>query len=318
MADPLIWARAVHFASTLLLSGTVFFLSFVATPACRKTPDGARFAVVLGSRLAPLSRIAAVLVLISGAAWLLLQTAKIADLPVSQVFSAGAALTVLTRTDFGHDWSARLLLLALLVGATLRFDWSEAAGPCRRLIGPALAAALVGSLAWAGHGAAGSGVAGAARLASDVLHLVAAAGWVGALVPLAISLGAAWAGDEPGIAVAREMTLRFSTVGTISVCTLLATGVLDSWMLVGSMSALTGTEYGRLLLLKVVLVAAMIATAAVNRMILTPRLRLRADTARSALRQLTNNSLVEAGLGTGVLIIVSVLGILPPGIEDLQ
>ncbi len=316
MADPLIWARVLHFASTVLLSGTALFLSFVAAPAYG-SPGGKRdIRTIMRSRLVPLGWITSILVLVSGVAWFLLQTATIADLPVSQIFSTSAASTVLTQTGFGRDWSARLLLLAMLAWATLRFDPAHAPSRWKRSAAAALAAALVGSLAWAGHGAAGSGIAGAAHLTSDVLHLVAAAAWVGALVPLAIFLGITNARDEPSRAIARGVVLRFSTLGTISVCTLVATGILNSWMLVGSLNALLATGYGRLLLLKIALFIAMLATAAINRLLLTPRL-LRADVtaAQTSLRQLTNNSVIEAGFGAAILVIVGVLGTLPPGIE---
>ena len=51
-----------------------------------------------------------------------------------------------------------------------------------------LAAALVGTLAFAGHAIGGEGIEGIVHPAADVLHLVAAAAWVGALVPLALLL----------------------------------------------------------------------------------------------------------------------------------
>ena len=47
--------------------------------------------------------------------------------------------------------------------------------------------------------------------------------------------------------MAQTATLRFSTLGILSVGTLLATGIVNSWYLVGSIPALTGTPYGRLL-----------------------------------------------------------------------
>ena len=74
------------------------------------------------------------------------------------------------------------------------------------------------------------------------------------------------------LAVARAATLRFSTLGVISVGTLLVTGIVNTWYLAGSIEALTGTYYGQLLLAKIALFFAMVAIAAVNRQWLTPRL----------------------------------------------
>src|SRR5262249_32401233 len=73
---------------------------------------------------------------------------------------------------------------------------------------------------------------------------------------------------------ARDATLRFSTLGLISVGLLIATGIVNGWILAGSVPALIGTDYGRLLLAKVALFLAMVAVAAVNRLRLTPRLAL--------------------------------------------
>jgi putative copper resistance protein D len=93
----------------------------------------------------------------------------------------------------------------------------------------------------------------------------------------------------------------------------------NSWMLVGSVNALTATDYGRLLSLKILLFIAMLATAAVNRLVLTPHLmRAQPGTARVPLHHLRNTSALETVLGAAILIIVGALGTLPPGIEELQ
>ncbi|MBU5895033.1 CopD family protein, partial [Vibrio cholerae O1] len=50
-----------------------------------------------------------------------------------------------------------------------------------------------------------------------------------------------------------------------SVLVLAATGLYQSWRQVGSWSALTGTRYGQLLLVKVALVAVLVGVAWVSR-----------------------------------------------------
>jgi len=118
--------------------------------------------------------------------------------------------------------------------------------------------------------------------------------------------------------IARRATQRFSTLGLASVSTLVVTGMVNTWVLAGSVSALLDTDYGRLLLAKVALFAVMVATAAVNRLVLTPRLMQEFDPAvgREALRRLCNNSLIETAIGAIILVIVAVLGTLPPGLHD--
>jgi putative copper resistance protein D len=175
------------------------------------------------------------------------------------------------------------------------------------------AAALVGSLAWAGHAIGGQGIEAVVHPAADVLHLIAAAAWVGALVPLALLLSMTGA-DAPSLAVARTATTRFSTLGIITVATLLVTGLVNSWYLVGSVSALTESRYGYLLLIKLALFLAMVGIAAFNWSQLTPRLVQDADiaAAQKARRQLRRNAAIEASLGAMIIGIVAVLGTLPP------
>src|SRR6266568_6408591 len=132
----------------------------------------------------------------------------------------------------------------------------------------------------------------------------------GALVPLAILLSVSQRDrSAASVAIARTATLRFSTLGVISVGTLLATGVVNGWILSGSVQALVATDYGRLLLLKVALFLVMLLIAAVNRLRLTPQLvqELDAGAARDALRQLRRNSLIEAAAAAIILVIVGAL-----------
>ena len=59
----------------------------------------------------------------------------------------------------------------------------------------------------------------------------------------------------------------------LSVATLVLSGIVNAWILVGSFRALVVTEYGQLLILKLVIFAFMLAFAAVNRLWLTPTAR---------------------------------------------
>jgi putative copper resistance protein D len=108
-------------------------------------------------------------------------------------------------------------------------------------------------------------------------------------------------------------------LGIISVATLLATGMFNAWILVGSFQALVVTEYGRLLMLKIVAFALMLAFAAVNRLWLTPRLALSSanEPSLDGIRQLTRNSIIEIALGLTIFAIVGMLGTLHPAIHFL-
>jgi putative copper resistance protein D len=316
MDDPFIWVRAIHFAATILVSGVVLFSAFVAEPAFRKADGGGQIAPRVRAQLAWLAWTGLIVGLVSGAAWLLCVAAQMADLPLQGTFADRRLIwTVLSQTDFGRTWIIRLAL-AGLIAISLR-SLPEVKSDWTRFLGVLFAAAFVGTLAWSGHAAAGTGYGGIVHLASDILHLVAAGAWLGALLPLAVMFRATTQGlNRKSVVITREAVLRFSTLGIASVCTLLATGIINSWMLVGSVAALVGTNYGHLLLVKIALFFSMLAVASINRLILTPRLmRTQGATAQMSARKIGANSLIEAGLGTAILLVVGVLGTLQPGIE---
>ena len=152
-------------------------------------------------------------------------------------------------------------------------------------------------------------------MTADVLHLVAAAAWLGGLVPLTLLLSQALRNEaDPWASLASQAVRRFSMLGIVSVGTITATGIVNGWILVGSFKALVVTEYGRLLMLKISLFAVMLVYAAINRFWLTPDLALPSDKeARlKAMRRLTRNSGIEIALGLIIFAIVGVLGTLHP------
>ena len=189
--------------------------------------------------------------------WLVLTAESMSGQPLGAL-SHGVLWTVLSQTDFGNNWLLRFAMACLLGGLFVHFLSAKGvASLWLKTVTVLLAAALVGTLAFAGHAIGGEGIEGVVHPAADVLHLIAAAAWVGALVPLALLL--TMTGEDAGsLAIARTATLRFSTLGIVCVATLLLTGVVNSWYLVGSVSALTGTGYGQLLLCKLALFAVMV------------------------------------------------------------
>src|SRR5262249_47174965 len=141
--------------------------------------------------------------------------------------------------------------------------------------------------------------------------------WLGTLIPLALLLSVAQRSRGAGLtAVTRVAIRRFSAMAATSVTVLFAAGLVNTWFLAGSVAALLGTAYGRLLLAKIAIFAAMVLIAAINLLRLSPRLAAPSVTAITvALCQIRRNALIEAGLGLAVLGIVGVLGTLPPGLH---
>ncbi|MFD8949042.1 copper resistance CopC/CopD family protein [Streptomyces xanthophaeus] len=111
---------------------------------------------------------------------------------------------------------------------------------------------------WALSEHASTGIQPGIAMPVDILHLLAVAAWLGGLAALLLALH-----KVPGIE--RSAVRRFSTVALVSVTVLAVTGVYQAWRQLGSWSALTGTDYGRLLLLKIGLVAVLLAIAYLSR-----------------------------------------------------
>ena len=103
----------------------------------------------------------------------------------------------------------------------------------------------------------------------------------------------------------------------ISVGTLLLTGIVNSWILVGSVEGLVRTDYGHLVLAKIALFGAMTSVAAVNRWRLTPQLSESPQTRSrvEVLDRLSQNIVIEIALGLGAFAVVGVLGTLHPAIH---
>jgi putative copper resistance protein D len=317
LADPLIYARAIHFAATMLVAGVVLFAVFIAAPAWRGATSNGVVAITVRTRLAVIVWIGLALTAIAGAAWLVLTAAAMSDLPAAQVFGGGVLWTVLSQTTFGRAWLVRFVLAcALAVTLPSLLSPRDHKSPWLEITAVMLAAAFAGALAWSGHAAGGLGGEAIIHPAADVLHLIAAAAWVGALLPLIVLFAAAGA-DDASLAIARTATARFSILGIASVGTLLVTGIVNTFYLAGSVPALLHTDYGRLLLIKIALFLAMVAIAAVNRFQLTPQLLQQASIAagRNALRRLRRNAAIEALAGAIVIVIVAALGTMPPAIH---
>jgi putative copper resistance protein D len=314
VTDLLFYVRAAHFAATLSVAGAVLFSVLIAEPALRRAKADPALAAAIRKRLAWIAWISLIVALISAVPWLVLVAESMSGEPLGALYGQGVLATVLTQTDFGIDWLLRIVVACALGGLFVHvFDGK---GPSSRTLqaGTAvLAAAYAGSVAWTGHAIGGQGVEGVLHPAADVLHLVAAAAWVGGLAPLALLLTMT-GGDAAALAVARTATLRFSNLGIAGVAALLVSGLVNSWYLVGSIPALTETDYGRLLMIKLALFLVMVGIAAVNWSQLTPRLAQNADgtAAAQARRSLRRNAAIEAALGTAIIVIVAVLGTLPP------
>ncbi|HSZ52757.1 MAG TPA: CopD family protein, partial [Caulobacteraceae bacterium] len=160
-------------------------------------------------------------------------------------------------------------------------------------------------------------MAGVLHLGADVLHLLAAGVWLGALAVLTILLRTSGGSSDPAALGALHHGLKgFSGVGTATVATLLATGLLNGWFLIGPnhIRDLFVTPYGLVLCAKLAIFVAMLGFAGLNRYMLTPALaRSLSDGGSSAVvGRLRLSIALETACGGAVLALVAVLGTLEP------
>jgi putative copper resistance protein D len=281
-------ARALQYAGASILFGSALFhLYALPAPRVWSRPLLASAAAVLA--VASVAAVAAQASLFAGS-W-------------SDGLTREAIGAVLSSMAFGKAAvvraAAALLALALLAVLRGRTAW---------VAGAVTGAVAAASLAWMGHAAASESLV---HLIGDAIHAVAAAAWIGALVAL-LALSAK-RGDDAGRAVLHRALLRFSAIGPALVAAIMLSGLLNAWVLVGPdhVTALSETGYGRALLVKLALFAAMLALAAANRFRLT-KLAARPGASLGPLRR---SLALETGAGLMVLAAVAWLGTqVPPAV----
>ena len=299
-------ARWLHLTSSVLLVGGATLL-LMAGPTDR--PTARRWESWTLAACGVLVLVALVTALVTVAA----QTAVLES-------RAGAALEpaalsrLLTQTQGGIVWLIRGGLLILL-GAFLalraeirdRADWRAARGQVALLGTLAL-----GLVAGASHAAAAE-PGTAAAIAADVGHLAAAGVWIGGLPALALLL---WLAGRAAGADARPYAVlaarRFSRTALALVSALVLSGLWSTWVQVGSVAGLLGTRHGRLLLVKLLVFAAMLVLAALNRRLIPALAGDAATVGRPAMRRLSRFVAAEAALALFVLAVVAAMTVTPP------
>ncbi|HTY65101.1 MAG TPA: copper homeostasis membrane protein CopD [Alphaproteobacteria bacterium] len=311
MIAPADLIRALHLAASVLPAGLYLFAVLIARPAARASPDGGDGADELRRWSIQALRWCAAVAFVSGALWLGIEAMSMSGEPLGKALAPSVVGAVLGTTLFGRLWLLRGLLLAALAACVVR-SIARQKSATSDAIGLTLSLGFAVTLAWAGHAAGVEGREGAALLAAQIAHVLATAGWLGALPALAMLL--ALARTRPGaLGFAAAATRRFSPLGMTWVAVLVGSGIVNSWVLVGTIPALVGTAYGRLLLIKLALVLAMLGLAALNRLWLTPDLDRHP---RRAVRALAATISLETALGMGVLVIVGALSASTPGAHE--
>ena len=309
---PLVVIRAIHFTATATIAGNLIFRAVVAEAGSGPASPAA---LIFRAQTLRVAWICLAISVVSGVIWILLEAAAMSGLSFAESMTSEVLSTVANATQFGRVTEARFALAVMMAGF-LAYDRV----PLARGLAVVMSLGLIAALAWTGHAGSTAGEMGILHLAADTLHLIAAAIWIGGLVSLVLLLSVTRRDRTyAAVSFARDATQRFSTMGIAIVVVVLATGIVNAWILLGSLHALIATGYGRLLMLKIALFAVMLLFAAANRFWLTPRLAVPSgdEPQLEVLRRLARNSMIEIALALMIFAIVGVLGTLHPAIHAL-
>ncbi|MGH1593041.1 copper homeostasis membrane protein CopD [Yersinia proxima] len=291
LATLFILCRFLHFLAVMLMFGISIFTALLA-------PD--RFSSILKNRLSSLLIFSTFLGLASAIGLLAIQAGMMGD-GWSDTYRLSVWWAVL-GTRFGEIWQWHLGLSILsmwvvLLGTTRLYY--------RLMVG--CSTLLLASLAFTGHAAMHDGVVGWIHQTNQILHLLSAGYWLGCLPALLVCLAHTARNDVKREAI--TTLIRFSSWGHLAVALVLATGVINSIIILRETSLTLTSAYQMLLLSKVILVLLMIIIAVINRYLIVPMLR---KLPVKAHHWLVINSYVEIILGAAVLLLVSIFATMAP------
>jgi len=195
-------------------------------------------------------------------------------------------------TAFGRWQLVRVALLIALAVLLREMQWRDRRA--WRTSASFLLVASVATVSASGH-AITQGPA-VVSVVLDVVHFSAVGLWLGGLATIAIDR-TTWL-SESGSATVR----RFSTMSGFAVPVIVATGVAQSLIILGSPSEIFEYRYGRLLALKIAFVIALVLVGAVSRRILQ----------RVGHTRLGPSVAIEAALGALIVAVTAVLTGVPP------
>lgn len=256
----------------------------------------------LGRSLTAWSRnaalVAVLLALVTALAWLPLEAATSGDAWRS-VIDGDRLRALLFDTGIGKTWIARVVLAVALVAVLQRQSADRL-----QFMGSAL---LLASLALGGHAGMDSGLLGALHELNDALHLLSGGAWLGGLLLLPVCLTEL---RDPALGIdARVALRRFSFAGHFAVALVLATGVINTMLILPPGPIDLATTYRVLFACKIGLVAAMTALALLNRYVFVPKMRVKPE---RTILQIQTGTILELAFGLAVITLVAVLGILDP------
>lgn len=280
LASFYIGLRWGHFVCLMLAFGCVLYSAWWAEPQVRR---------LISQRFSRLLSITLFLSASSATLMLMLQGGLMGN-GWSDVVQPDIWLLV-AGTRFGSIWLWQILLAWI----TVVVWWLRPSRLMPLLLILCVAQFLL--MAGVGHAAMREGMSGVLQRTNHAIHLLCAAAWFGGLLPFAYCVRLAQ-GRWRASAIATMM--RFSRYGHLAVAGVVLSGLMNAFLIQGSL--FTDTAYGILLVVKMGLVALMVAIALINRYVLVPRMAADRQHVEKLFLRLTQAEMV---LGALVLAAVS-------------
>ena len=306
----LLITRWLVYLSLFAALGLFVLRALIARPVARR---------VSGTSLRPLSiafLVSLGVLLIAVPVFVVLATAQFS---LRSAFDLGAIIPVANASSFGHDYLQLELVLALFgAAAAIALAVDRPERPQRSVAellatGSALAAAAAALVMPGLAGHAGQRSPRGLALPLDAVHMAAGAIWLGGLIGIVVF----WltVGSEGRVAALAVIVPRFSTTAFVAVLALIGTGIGQSLLQLPTLGSLWETNYGKALVVKIVLLFAALALAAVNLARTKPRLEAAGvrpsdgPAAALLLRRLVQGEILFV---VGALFAAAVLTSLPP------
>ena len=229
------------------------------------------------------------------------------DIKAIPPWEALGGLSAAFSTDAGAAFGIRILLVIAMSWAM--FSASTQTEEAQWTLSVVLLLGLLATWAYAGHSRSMRWAIVGVPL--DVAHQAAAAAWIGGLAII-------------GMIAIRECTTseliesvnRFARLAPVAVTVIVVTGVLQAIRLVGSPGQLFAADHGKLLVLKVAVLGAMLKVADINRQRVNRRLRTAATASRRVVGNLRRAMATELTVGLLVVAVTAAMVVSPPAVAN--
>jgi copper transport protein len=302
-------ARWLNFLGIIIAIGVIVFRVLVV-PATIAQDESTSFASFRGRAIhgaATLGLVAGLIVIVASVCRLLAERA---------VLGAGISIGTIMNSFWGRVWIEQLVAAII---ACFAFALARGAQQGTQRNGAWLVATLavlaLGTMpALSGHAIAASEHRNIS-VALDIIHVLAAGGWLGGLcalvlagVPAALATRAEAQNAEAaaGLSLIARLVNAFSPIALVLASCVVVTGAIAAWMHVGSFALLFNSRYGTVLLIKLVFVVLVIAGGAFNWRRMRGALS-RHDTEQTAVGTFRRSAGFELAAGVLVIAVTAVL-----------